>query len=289
MQQLAVLMCPVRNRVDFLCHMKPNEKKGSSAGKESGNWTLVDEGGEEDEDPETSWMLLSEEDLICLLGQFPFHELFKNVLGFNSRGEYFPEKTTPQEMMKIFAFANSLVELLALGLETFNRARYRQFVKRIGRIIRMTLCYISDHWALYLRSNCDKEHTSELYSLGKLQAVYDELFLTTVLHVLKAKRLGIWLFMSEMPYGTLSNGMLWKLFYLMHHAESENVESLYSVVDAATCKSSLSDLINHEKFEAYFSTMNSSEGICLLTTFAQMAQTKQHDVDKELVKTIALE
>lgn len=39
-------------------------------------------------------------------------------------------------MMKIFAFANSLVELLSVGLETFNRARYRQFVKRIGQLIK---------------------------------------------------------------------------------------------------------------------------------------------------------
>lgn len=31
-----------------MCHMKPNERKSSSSsGKESGNWTLVDEGGEE--------------------------------------------------------------------------------------------------------------------------------------------------------------------------------------------------------------------------------------------------
>ncbi|XP_069819331.1 ectopic P granules protein 5 homolog isoform X1 [Dendropsophus ebraccatus] len=289
MQQLAVLLCPVRNRADFLCHMKPNERKCSSSGKESGNWTLVDEGGEEDEDPETSWMLLSEDDLISLLGQFPFHELFKNVLGFTSRGEYYPDNTTPQEMMKIFAFANSLLELLALGLETFNRARYRQFVKRIGCIIRMTLCYISDHWALYLSSNRGREQSSELYSLGKLQAIYDELFLTAVLHVLKAKRLGIWLFMSEMPYGTLSNVMLWKLLYIMHYAESENVENLYSRIDVATCQSTLNDPVNREKFEAYFSTMNSSEGICLLTTFAQMAQTKRNEVDEELVKTIALE
>lgn len=51
-------------------------------------------------------------------------------------GDYLPETTRPQEMMKIFAFANSLVELLAVGLETFNRARYRQFVKRIGYLIR---------------------------------------------------------------------------------------------------------------------------------------------------------
>ncbi|XP_044132236.1 ectopic P granules protein 5 homolog isoform X1 [Bufo gargarizans] len=289
MQQLAVLMCPVRNRVDFLCHMKPNERKCPSLGNESGNWTLVDEGGEEDEDPETSWILLSEDDLISLLGQFPFHELFKNVLGFNSRGEYFPDKTTPQEMMKIFAFANSLLELLALGLETFNRARYRQFVKRIGCIIRMTLCYVSDHWALYLSSNRGREHSSELYSLEKLQAIYDELFMTAVLHVLKAKRLGIWLFMSEMPYGTLSNIMLWKLLYLMHYAESENVENLYSRLDATTCQSALNDPVNREKFEEYFSAMNSSEGISLLTTFAQMAQTKRDDVDEELMKTVALE
>ncbi|KFQ52547.1 Ectopic P granules protein 5, partial [Pelecanus crispus] len=87
MQSLALLMSPVKNRVDFLCHMKPSERKSSSSsGKESGNWTLVDEGGEEDEDPETSWILLSEDDLISLLSQFPFHELFQQFLGFKSGG-----------------------------------------------------------------------------------------------------------------------------------------------------------------------------------------------------------
>lgn len=40
-------------------------------------------------------------------------------------------------MMKIFAFASSLIELLAVGLQTYNRARYRQFVKRIGHMIRL--------------------------------------------------------------------------------------------------------------------------------------------------------
>lgn len=62
-----------------------------------------------------------------------FFETYFSVLVL---GAYFPEKTTPQEMMKIFAFANSLVELLSVGLETFNRARYRQFVKRIGQLIK---------------------------------------------------------------------------------------------------------------------------------------------------------
>lgn len=51
-------------------------------------------------------------------------------------GDYQPQATTSQKMMKIFAFASSLLELLAVGLQTYNRARYRQFVKRIGYMIR---------------------------------------------------------------------------------------------------------------------------------------------------------
>lgn len=38
--------------------------------------------------------------------------------------------------MRVFGFASSLVETLALGLQTYNRARYRQLVKRIGHVIR---------------------------------------------------------------------------------------------------------------------------------------------------------
>ncbi|XP_015703684.1 ectopic P granules protein 5 homolog isoform X3 [Coturnix japonica] len=290
MQSLALLMSPVKNRVDFMCHMKPNERKSSSSsGKESGNWTLVDEGGEEDEDPDTSWILLLEDDLIVLLSQFPFHELFQHFLGFKSAGTYFPEKTTSQEMMKIFAFANSLVELLSVGLETFNRARYRQFVKRIGQLIKMTLCHVSDHWAQYISGNKQYGSTGHPYSMDKLQLEFDELFFRAVLHVLKAKRLGVWLFMSEMPYGTLSSNMLWKLFFVMHCAESENLEKLCSTLQPADCKKRLEDPQHLESFEKYLQSMNGSEEICLLTTFAQMAQTKRADVDEDFIKIVVLE
>ncbi|XP_037364483.1 ectopic P granules protein 5 homolog isoform X1 [Talpa occidentalis] len=289
MQSLALLMSPVKNRADFLCHMKPSERKPSSSGPASGTWTLVDEGGEEDEDPETSWILLNEDDLIILLSQFPFHELFQHLLGFKAEGDYLPETTRPQEMMKIFAFANSLVELLAVGLETFNRARYRQFVKRIGFMIRMTLGYVSDHWAQYVSYNQGLGLATHTYSLQKLQLEFDELFLRAVLHVLKAKRLGIWLFMSEMPFGTLSVQMLWKLFYLMHQVESGNLEKLCATLQPAECKKQLQDPEHFVNFEKCLSSMNSSEEICLLTTFAQMAQARRTNVDEDFIKIIILE
>ncbi|XP_047293663.1 ectopic P granules protein 5 homolog isoform X12 [Homo sapiens] len=289
MQSLALLMSPVKNRAEFMCHMKPSERKPSSSGPGSGTWTLVDEGGEEDEDPETSWILLNEDDLVTILAQFPFHELFQHLLGFKAKGDYLPETTRPQEMMKIFAFANSLVELLAVGLETFNRARYRQFVKRIGYMIRMTLGYVSDHWAQYVSHNQGSGLAQQPYSMEKLQVEFDELFLRAVLHVLKAKRLGIWLFMSEMPFGTLSVQMLWKLFYLMHQVESENLQQLSSSLQPAQCKQQLQDPEHFTNFEKCLSSMNSSEEICLLTTFAQMAQARRTNVDEDFIKIIVLE
>ncbi|KAL0613329.1 Ectopic P granules protein 5-like protein [Plecturocebus cupreus] len=289
MQSLALLMSPVKNRAEFMCHMKPSERKPSSSGPGSGTWTLVDEGGEEDEDPETSWILLNEDDLVTLLAQFPFHELFQHLLGFQAKGDYLPETTRPQEMMKIFAFANSLVELLAVGLETFNRARYRQFVKRIGYMIRMTLGYVSDHWAQYVNHNQSSGVAQQPYSVEKLQIEFDELFLRAVLHVLKAKRLGIWLFMSEMPFGTLSVQMLWKLFYLMHQVESENLQQLSSSLQPSQCKQQLQDPEHFTNFEKCLSSMNSSEEICLLTTFAQMAQARRTNVDEDFIKIIVLE
>ncbi|XP_069906352.1 ectopic P granules protein 5 homolog isoform X2 [Oryctolagus cuniculus] len=289
MQSLALLMSPVKNRAEFMCHMKPSEQKPSS-GPASGTWTLVDEGGEEDEDPETSWILLNEDDLVILLSQFPFHELFQHLLGFKAKGDYLPETTRPQEMMKIFAFASSLVELLAVGLETFNRARYRQFVKRIGYLIRMTLGYVSDHWAQYVSYNGSSGLPLQPYSLEKLQLEFDELFLRAVLHVLKAKRLGIWLFMSEMPFGTLSAHMLWKLFYLMHQVEeSGNLQQLCCTLQPAECKRQLQDPEHFVNFEKCLSSMNSSEEICLLTTFAQMAQARRTNVDEDFIKIIVLE
>lgn len=43
----------------------------------------------QDEDPETSWLLLSEDDLIALLSQLPFDELFKHLLGMSSKGQIY--------------------------------------------------------------------------------------------------------------------------------------------------------------------------------------------------------
>ncbi|XP_029915436.1 ectopic P granules protein 5 homolog isoform X2 [Myripristis murdjan] len=279
MQALAILMSPAKHRAEFLSHMKPCESQGSAAsGPASGNWTLVDEGGEEDEDPESSWLLLCEEDLISLLSQFPFQELYAHMLGMSKQGVYEPQACSSQKMMRVFAFASSVVEVLAVGLQTYNRARYRQLVKRIGHSIRMTVCYVSDHWAQYVSMNGSDGASSQTHhlSLDKLQVEYDHLFFRAVLHVLRNKRLGIWLFMSEMPYGTLSSSMLWRVLYVMQCAETAGLETLGTP-----------DPEHQERFERWLCEVNSSDGISLLTALAHMATPTQHS-DAAFITTITL-
>ncbi|KAF3850897.1 hypothetical protein F7725_012669 [Dissostichus mawsoni] len=228
MQALAVLMSPARHRAEFLGHLKPCESQSSAAsGPASGNWTLVDEGGEEDEDPDSSWLLLCEEDLISLLTQ-------------------------------------------------------------------ITVCYVSDHWAQYVSvtgAGGSSSHGHTL-SLDKLQVEYDNLFLRAVLHVLRNKRLGIWLFMSEMPYGTLSSSMLWRVLYVMQCAETAGLETLGTANDTCSCIQLLevpvyTHLEHQDKFEHWLCEVNSSDGISLLTALAHMATPTQHS-DPAFITTITL-
>lgn len=288
MQALTILMSPARHRAEFLAHLKSHESQNSAAsGPDSGNWTLVDEGGEEDEDPESSWLLLCEEDLISLFTQFPFQQLYSHMLGINMQGVYESPIRSSQKIMRVFGFASALVETLALGLQTYNRARYRQLVKRIGHIIRMTVCYVSDHWAEYVSVAGADGSSSHSLSLDKLQLEYDHLFLRAVLHVLKNKRLGIWLFMSEMPYGTLSSSMLWRVLYVMQCAETAGLETISTTCDTRSCVQALREPEHQERFETWLCEVNSSDGISLLTALAQMATPTQQS-DPAFVTTITL-
>lgn len=53
---------------------------------------------------------------------------------------------------------------------------------------RMTVCYVSDHWAQYVSLTGADGSGLHSLSLEKLQLEYDYFFLRAVLHVLRNKR-----------------------------------------------------------------------------------------------------
>ena len=111
-------------------------------------WTVLDGEGSEEEDPEECWAQLRESDLVSLLGQIPIDHMFRYVLRVEHRDgkdAYDVSHSSQMSMLKLFAFSTQFVYLMREGLKTFNTPKYRQFAKRLGRLIRHTVHFVSDH------------------------------------------------------------------------------------------------------------------------------------------------
>lgn len=112
---------------------------------------------QEDEDDKT---LLQELDYISFFEQFPFTELFQYILKIGANGMELSEwdtgrglycsliscvvfagelvvaETTSHQMLRLVAFSTCLVRLLGAAFTTLRQARYKEFVKQVGRTIR---------------------------------------------------------------------------------------------------------------------------------------------------------
>ncbi|XP_071943527.1 ectopic P granules protein 5 homolog isoform X2 [Antedon mediterranea] len=285
---LDYLMTPVKHREEFLSRLKVVFTPDTSKANETNPfaWTILDEDGEEDEDADSHWLLLNENDLVGLLAQFPFDKCFRHVLVMDNTDEYAIERVSSQHIMKLISFATCTINILKKGLATFNKSRYRQFVKRIGRMIRHTVQYVSDHWLNYRdwRLSCgDTEDTipslvsiDEQFSLKRLQLELDQFYYRATSSILSAKRLGTWQFMAEMPYNSISILMMWKLLWLLHNSGT-GLNSEQAVLHGAgidAYKWRLSDPGNRGAFDDKLAEMSMQELIYLLSTFNSMARSR---------------
>ncbi|XP_070546998.1 ectopic P granules protein 5 homolog isoform X2 [Ptychodera flava] len=303
MCMLACLMLPVKGREDFLAKLKVTlTPEPDALDDEKGfTWTLVDEDGEEDEDPNTSWMLLHENDLVSLLDQFPFSAMFKHILLIDDSAEkpYDIHRVTSFSIMKLIAFGTNLVQLLGKGFKTFNRSRYRQFVKRIGRLIRHTVQYIADHWENYkiwrlesMKDSIDAiplmEPHNKQHSIKRLQVEFDHFFLRAVQCILSDQRHGAWQFMTDMPYKSVSSHMMWHLLWMLHQGTVSEEEIVDRNLTAKEYLYMVRDIDNRIGFEEKLTSMPTSEVIYLLTSFAFMARSRP-TTEKDFIETITLE
>ncbi|XP_077996830.1 ectopic P granules protein 5 homolog [Glandiceps talaboti] len=299
---LGCLMSPIKCREEFLAKLKVTMTPDPEGKDDKAfNWTIVDEDGEEDEDPDRSWMLLQENDLVSLLAQFPFGAMFKHILLIDDSAEtpYDVHRVSSYNIMRLFAFGSSLVKLLGQGLKTFNISRYRQFVKRIGRLIRHTVQYIADHWLNYkvwrLETIKDKLDTVPLiepydkqHSIRRLQIEFDQLFLRGVQSILTSQRYGAWQFMTDMPYACVSSHMMWHLLWELHQGNLSDEPITDKDLSPHEYFTMIRDIDNRLAFEEKLIAMPTSEVIYLLTSFAFMARS-QPSREKDFIETVTLE
>lgn len=114
-------------------------------------WVLVDSEGEEDllNDAPS----LKESDLIAFLDQIPFKMFFGcvlNVVDFPGELSIDNDLITGNSVLKVIAFSSTLIDLLGEGMLTYNIERYKQFAKRLARLVRHVLQYVSDYHDLFM-------------------------------------------------------------------------------------------------------------------------------------------
>ncbi|XP_059479588.1 ectopic P granules protein 5 homolog [Neocloeon triangulifer] len=242
-------------------------------------WVLVDEDGEEEVQSG-----LAENDLVALLNQVPIDGIFRHVLGIQRKDGveiYFPESASESSLLRLMAFASSLVLLLGKGLKTYDSQRYRQFAKRLSRLVRHTVQYVSDVWEIFRVGASQRGHNPNI--LARLQVEYDNLLLRATQCIFSSQRLGAWQFLAIIPYNVASCQVLWQLFHLLHHEyQQEMTWSNYHI----DWKKEMSIL--NEEFESKLSSMPEAEVYFLLNTFANMAMARGPE-DADFVLTITLD
>ncbi|CAH3172967.1 unnamed protein product, partial [Porites evermanni] len=300
---LSALLHPVRERDTFLQKLAIGKQGAVSLI----SWTIVDDDGEslEDEDPETSWMLIEESDLIAVFSQFPFDAIFKHLLKMDpntpndllTESHYHVELTTSRDIMRMLAFASCTVYVMGNAFRTYEKVRYRAFVKRVGRTIRQIVQYALDHWSDYRswRVNVcvDTEDTAphsfppgDQYSLNRLQVEVDQFFLRAAHQIISAHRLGAWQFLADMPFRSVSSDTLWKLFSALH-LDIRKLDSVASIQREELMRNDWREVLEgrHEEFIDQLARMSQSEAIFLLTTFANIA-TSRDGKEREFIEAI---
>ncbi|XP_070191920.1 ectopic P granules protein 5 homolog [Littorina saxatilis] len=283
---LATVLLPIKAREKFMCHMRLNVSENSLQMEQA--WTLVDSDGEEDEDPSQAWVYLHENDVVAILQQIPLDAIFAHLLQApvdeNGTIHYDVSRCREPTILKLFAFCTVWISLLGEGLDTYSMARYRQLNKRLGRLIRQTIAFVSDHWLNFKTYYGPLSHAS---SLDRLQLEFDQLFMRATYTILTAQKLGSWQFMADMPFTCLSAGSIWRLLWLLQQGQGQPID-LHTLPPVEKCKEDMKDIESRRQLADALQNLPASESIYLLTTFANMASARPLEED-EFIECITLQ
>ncbi|XP_041348486.1 ectopic P granules protein 5 homolog isoform X2 [Gigantopelta aegis] len=289
--ELSTLLQPTIAREDFMCQMRTSVSPQSV--QMENTWIMVDSDGEEDEDPSNLWLYLHENDIVSILKQFPVTLVFAHVLKasvqFSGNVKYDIHLTTEAVIIRVFAFATIWITILGDGLKTYSMTRYRQLNKRLGKMIRQTVSFVSDHWLNFKAYNASRLPPA---TLERLQLEFDHFFMRSTDCILTAQKfhdplwqLGSWQFMADMPYTCVSSESMWQLLYILHHGQGHSLD-LDSLPTVEFCRGYLKDPDSRQQLADNLMNLQTSETIYLLTTFANMAQCRS-GVEAEFIETVA--
>lgn len=272
---LAALLLPVKDRGVFLEGITKDLVPTDNIQQDV--WILVDSDGEEGSSPSGECIGLKENDLVAIFDQIPFEMMFRVMTCIQKREEDYDvdvKKISGHHIIRAIAFSSKLMRILKQGLKTYDSERYKQFAKRLGRLMKHTLFYVSDTMQIYH----SKEGYKDPEECQRIQIEFDELIVRSAQFIYDSKKLSLFQYLADFPYNLVSAKSLWKLFYYLHVGDFKVIEE------------NLPQLLLDDNFSTKFNDDVATDDLFfLLHAFAQMALSRgKEDWDFILFVTLDL-
>uniref|UniRef100_A0AAG5DM92 Uncharacterized protein n=1 Tax=Anopheles atroparvus TaxID=41427 RepID=A0AAG5DM92_ANOAO len=217
---LNAIMQPIAGRNAFM-------HSGTSDDGDLSEFAWVDSDGESDDNISDKELFpLTEDDMIALLDQVPFKQLFHSLRNdMMDRNVY--------RRMHGIVFADALVQTLCNGCRTYgSMQRYRNFVKRLGLLISHTVCYVDEAMRLLpsdpIEQIPENRTPANLIQIGpqrqfeneaRLQVEYDQFIYHTARRLYEVRTVGLWQYLTQLPFERLSTRGVWGLYGAIRAAE----------------------------------------------------------------------
>lgn len=145
-------------------------------------------------------------------------------------------------MMHVLAFFSQLVTLFGDGMLTYSTERYKQLAKRLGRLMRHSLQYVSDYYDLfrwvivismlsilaklipinrlfylfiflyYRQNNVSKD----LAVSERIALEANILLLKACSYIYRTRNLATWQYFSSLPFSSMDADIVWQIFYYLN-------------------------------------------------------------------------
>lgn len=197
---------PIKRRDAFLFLTKPKiETLKRRMNKQADKcWQFIDLEGET-ENLESLLVEISEDDLLQLYYQIPFNSLFKFLWSYyqSQEGAGDPIEFRKRYVsMKIISFLDSLVRLSLRSLLVYNKLKYKNFCKLIGKTLREIIKFLSTMLAI---------------TRDAIRDNYESFLKRIVSTIIYSSRLRSirWTLLSHLKIGKLDLGSKWLLLAVM--------------------------------------------------------------------------
>ncbi|XP_065083326.1 ectopic P granules protein 5 homolog isoform X2 [Ochlerotatus camptorhynchus] len=283
---MACLLLPIKNRNEFLEKLKLDMNRSIDVVQEE-MWAIVDSDGE-DCSGSDSISELKEGDLVALIDQVPFGEIFRAITLIDRKLDgtlrINEEAIRGSLLLKAIAFGTVFVELLGNGLVTYDADRYRQFAKRLARLIKHTVFYVSDLYRILLERTRSAHVVVDPYESTRIHLEMDVFVVRSAQYIYRSRKIGTWQYLTGFPFDQLSLNALWKLYYCLHLDEF-NEDSITAVDKDFRALCVGED--QREKVRSGLLGMPSEDLYYLLQVFSNMALAREIS-DIDFIQTVAL-